>query len=48
MSAVNEMLVHFDRRRINLLEGLQSVSWEFLANGLRAPFTYSPTFLLMD
>jgi aspartate aminotransferase len=26
MSAVNEMLVHFDRRRINLLEGLQSVS----------------------
>ncbi len=26
MSAVNEMLIHFDRRRINLLEGLQSVS----------------------
>jgi aspartate aminotransferase len=25
MIAVNEMLVHFDRRRINLLEGLQSI-----------------------
>ena len=26
ISAVNEMLLHFDRRRINLLEGLQSIS----------------------
>ena len=39
MNAVKEMLVHFDRRRLKLLNGLRDIS-VYLVKGLKVPFIY--------